>query len=290
MDKKEQMQKQWEFDRRAFELQRDKVGLHLLKNREKFISLKREKKDFPVEAFMKECRAIDDCKNGYASLNYNHEMDKLIHQYRDFRTEASEDYVFTERIFASESFFTMKVLVPLVLFILLIFGVIFNVTFVKGNSMYPAINSGDIMLVQHIGYKVDRGEIIVAKTDNGETIVKRVVAVGGDTVDRIGYTFYVNEKEVPQYGREANATYGDLQYPLQVPEGKYFVMGDNINKSTDSRFAMVRLIAEEKVIGTKIGYIHHIYKRNEDDGLLRSMFDYALHRKEYNLSGYFKNT
>ena len=97
--------------------------------------------------------------------------------------------------------------------------------------------------------------IISHATRRDESIIKRVIAVGGDTVDIDFYkgTVSVNGQELdePYVGTPTNLSY-DMKFPLTVPAGKLFVLGDNRNDSIDSRSTDIGLINENKVLGKVI--------------------------------------
>lgn len=145
-------------------------------------------------------------------------------------------------------------LIYAILLILLIFTFFFRVVGVNGDSMNPTLQSGDWLTVSAITNEVKTGDIVVITQPNSlnEPLIKRVIAKGGDTVniDFIEGTVTVNGKIIYEpYIAEKTEISGDYVYPLEIPEGYIFVMGDNRNNSLDSRFRTIGLIDERYVLG-----------------------------------------
>ncbi|MCD8354123.1 MAG: signal peptidase I [Clostridiales bacterium] len=162
----------------------------------------------------------------------------------------------------------------LVLVFITIFFTFFGMVFgVSGSSMYPTLHDGDAMLIQRIGYTPQQGDVVVLKKDgfpyedDSEAIVKRVIAVEGQTVE-IDYdtnTVYVDgvalEEDYLNFANEGTEQYGDdymverdgmVYSSFQVPEGCIFVMGDNRNGSTDSRYASLGMVDTRYVLGKAV--------------------------------------
>lgn len=148
-----------------------------------------------------------------------------------------------------------SVLATSIITIMVIFTFVFRIVGVSGPSMRETLHNGDWLFVSAFSAKVDRGDIVIITQPNSfnEPIVKRVIAVGGDTID-IDFqkaAVYVNGKEInePYLGTPTtNDEYGQA-YPLTLKEGEVFVMGDNREHSTDSRSAMIGVIDERYILG-----------------------------------------
>lgn len=145
-------------------------------------------------------------------------------------------------------------LVYAVCLILLVFTFAFRVVGVNGRSMNPTLNHGDWLLVTSVTQNIKRGDIVITTQPNilNEPLVKRVIAKGGDTVDIDfdKHTVTVNGVVLDEpYIAEPTSRQGDFTYPMTVPDGYLFLMGDNRNDSTDSRFKIVGFIDERYVLG-----------------------------------------
>ncbi len=163
-------------------------------------------------------------------------------------------------------FYWVQTLVYAVVAIVLVFTFVGRLTRVEGNSMLNTLHNGDMLLLQSIGYEPKVGDVVVLNktTDEtrallgGDAIVKRVVAVGGQTV-RIDYntsTLYVDEQAVDEpYVREfMHLRFGPYsgQTPFVVPEDSVFVLGDNRNESTDSRQEMLGPVHKDYILGRAV--------------------------------------
>lgn len=133
-----------------------------------------------------------------------------------------------------------------------LFTFFFRVFDVDGPSMKPTLEHNDKLVVSTVGYKAKVGDIVVISEtgDLDEPIVKRIVAVGGDTVD-INFTtgvVTVNGTE-EDYSDELTTQQFDIAFPVTVPEGSVFVLGDNRGNSLDSRSTRVGCVDERYIVG-----------------------------------------
>ncbi len=135
-----------------------------------------------------------------------------------------------------------------------IFCLVFRVIGVEGTSMMPTLHDGDWVAVSGISMNIKKGDIVIITQpwERNVPIVKRVVAKGGDLVDIVFALFevFVNvEKRIEPYIDEPTTLSYDVQFPLTVPEGKVFVMGDNRGDSLDSRSSKIGCIDERYILG-----------------------------------------
>ncbi len=148
----------------------------------------------------------------------------------------------------------VSVLISASIAVFVILACLFRVASVVGSSMEPTLLENDRLIITPATINYSHGDIVVIHRENDVSIVKRVIAVPGDTID-IDFntgTVYLNDKELHEE-YIADKTY--LQYsdgptfPVVIPTGYYFVMGDNRNGSLDSRSASIGLINEQYILG-----------------------------------------
>ena len=129
-------------------------------------------------------------------------------------------------------------------------------TLVRGESMYPTLVENDYLIINRMAYKIGEpkdGDIIVFKTDllqedgTHKDLVKRVIATEGDHLVIKDFKVYVNEKLVEEPYINGQYTTGDID--IIIPENKIFAMGDNREKSLDSRYEEVGLVKEKDIMG-----------------------------------------
>lgn len=134
---------------------------------------------------------------------------------------------------------------------------------VKGSSMEPNFNHGDLVFINKLSTSIgspDYGDVVICKLDEGadyENIIKRVIGLPGDEINIVEneeeeevYDLYVNGEYIEEdFLGEPMMTDGNIEYPFEVPENSYFVMGDNRNKSLDSRKESVGAIHKDQLLG-----------------------------------------
>lgn len=156
----------------------------------------------------------------------------------------------------AELYYTARTLVRVLVLMVLVFTFVGRIILVDGISMEPTLWDGEVLLVRSIGYTPETGDIVVLAKDgfhDGHAIVKRVIAVGGQTVD-INYAAntvsvdgtvldepYIKEYMIQQFYQNITT--------VTVPEGSVFVMGDNRNNSDDSRDSDLGVVDARLILG-----------------------------------------
>ena len=153
----------------------------------------------------------------------------------------------------------IQALVCSVLAVVLLFTFGVRLIGVDGRSMVPTLQDGDRLLVLNSmfcgGYAP--GDIVVLRKESflPTPIVKRVIAVEGQVVDvdfGSGVVFVDGKPLQEEYIQERTFTAEGTAFPLTVPEGSVFVLGDNRNHSTDSRDARLGTVDARYIIGRAV--------------------------------------
>ena len=155
-----------------------------------------------------------------------------------------------------ELYMNVRVLVSMMAVFVMMFTFVARIIVVSGPSMENTLWGGDLILVWGLGYTPKQGDVVVLTQESyqEDSIVKRVIATGGQRVD-IDYGAnavrvdgelleedYIKEQMfVPGYGEGITH--------VTVPEGCLFVMGDNRNESADSRYPDIGIVDTRCVIG-----------------------------------------
>lgn len=149
----------------------------------------------------------------------------------------------------------MKIFKEILPFILIVLIVILIRTYiitpaqVIGSSMEPTLYNKELILLNKINYKlssIQRFDVVVIKTTEEKALIKRVIGLPGETVEYKDNKLYINGEYVPENITLKDETY-DYILGSNIPNDKYFVMGDNRSITLDSR--IIGLIDKEDIIG-----------------------------------------
>ena len=158
-------------------------------------------------------------------------------------------------------FVWLQALMVCLVTLIVVFTFCGRVVGVKGDSMYPTLHDGDMLLLRSVGYTPKQGDIVVLNKKSGvfdEAIVKRIIAVGGQTVsiDYAAGTVTVDGQVLDEpYIAEVMTLPPDPYENITevtVPEGSVFVMGDNRNHSSDSRDQRLGTVDERYILGQAV--------------------------------------
>ena len=158
--------------------------------------------------------------------------------------------------FVAHCYEWLEALISSLIVVVLLFTLLFRIVNVSGPSMLPTLQSNDRVLLTSYFYQPKQGDVVVithtAKLQ--EPIIKRVIALENQTVD-IDFetgTVYVDGQALDESAYIENGITtqpADYTYPLTVPPGHLFVLGDNRAVSNDSRSSAVGMIDERYVLG-----------------------------------------
>ena len=156
-----------------------------------------------------------------------------------------------------------------VFLVFLVVTFLFRIATVEGASMVPTLVNGDRLIISELGYTPQQGDVVIINARKSyqldsaqqvveseglnKLIVKRIIALGGQKVDIDFNTGTVMvDDQVLQEGYINTLTTrdeGGMQFPVVVPEGYVFVLGDNRDISKDSRHPNVGFVPESEIMG-----------------------------------------
>jgi signal peptidase I len=120
---------------------------------------------------------------------------------------------------------------------------------IEGTSMEPTLVNGDIVLLTNTT-NFDRGELCGFSWNN-KLLIKRVIGIPGDwiEIDTDGTVYLNGEKLDEPYAEQLAMGECDLEFPYQVPQEQYFVLGDMRETSIDSRNTLIGCVEKDQIVG-----------------------------------------
>ncbi len=192
------------------------------------------------------------------------------------KQSASKSYGLKEtKNFWQEIYEWVDSIVITVVVILMVFTFLFRQVKIDGGSMEPTLQGEERIIISDLFYSPCYGDIVVISSEvyENKPIIKRVIATEGQWVDiRDGKVFVGDSLEQMNIvGEEfigdvetvqsiSSNIYGSHSYPLQVPENRLFVLGDNRAVSLDSRSESVGFVDERQVLGKALFRVYPINK------------------------------
>jgi len=135
--------------------------------------------------------------------------------------------------------------------IVLVFTFVCRIVRVDGTSMENTLAHNDRLLLFNVQYTPERGDVVVIVRDNGEPLIKRVIALEGDTVQIVEGTgdVFVNGERLKESYIKGETVNRDFYGEQEVPEGCLFVLGDHRTVSHDSRSEEIGFVSAKDVMG-----------------------------------------
>lgn len=168
--------------------------------------------------------------------------------------EQDEDIKHDQKSNKDEILSWVKVIVSALLIAIVLRTFVFQMALVNQISMDPTLHEGQMLVISKFNYFVgdpERGHIIVLKDEvENKLLIKRIIGLPGEVVQLKDGKVYINSKEIPDY--TSFPTYAYTKEEWTLPEGEYFVLGDNREHSRDSRLEDVGLVDRNNIVGRAV--------------------------------------
>lgn len=138
--------------------------------------------------------------------------------------------------------------VVLVLAVYAVFHYVIGIAFVSGTSMEPSLFDGDLVVFYRLDQEYQKNDTVIIHREGNMEYIKRIQALPGEeiTLDEEGQLVMEQEQTGLAVGKTMPVQDG-IDYPYEVPENSYFVLGDNRENSRDSR--SFGAVGEEEITG-----------------------------------------
>ena len=212
----------------------------------KHYKAKRYKKEIPIIGELQEKLEEKRHRKAIANSAQIEELHKEI-QVEELRTELNrERYKRRFRVVLKR---TVDALIVVAAVAAIIATLVLPVLQIAGTSMEPNLNNGDVVLLAKTD-KLETGDLCAFYYSN-KILIKRVIATPGDYlwIEPDGTVFLNGEELDEPYIQEKALGECDVDFPSQVPENAFFVMGDHRATSIDSRSSVIGCISTDNTIG-----------------------------------------